>query len=63
MTEDEYILVTNKTSITAAIDAMKQTMDGDKWVITSKERAEVFNLLYSMQQRLFRKIEIMEVIE
>ncbi len=60
MTEDEYILVTNKTSITAAIDAMKQTMDGDKWVITSKERAEVFNLLYNMQEKLFDKIEVME---
>ena len=60
MTEDEYILVTNKTAVTAAIDAMKQTMDGDKWVITSKERAEVFNILYDMQEKLFDKIEVME---
>jgi len=63
MTEDDYILVTNKTAITSAIDAMKQTMDGDKWVITSNERAKVFNLLYDMQERLFEKMEIMEVIE
>ena len=60
MTEEEYIMVTNKTALSCAIDSLSQVMGGKEYGVDNVKRAEAFNILVDLRDELFDKIKIKE---
>ena len=58
MTEDEYILVTNKTAIKSAIESLMDVMEGHKYGVDKKLYKKVRENLSTIQQNLFSCIEL-----
>ena len=61
MTEDEYILVTNKTAIMLANDSLREVLTGNKdWGVDRKLYETACKALSQIQDDLFKKIEYTE---
>lgn len=60
MTEDEYIIVSNKTAVTSAIDCLRHVLGGDNWGVSDEEVSKVMGGLYDMKDNLFKAAKIGE---
>jgi hypothetical protein len=60
MTEQEYIIATNRVKITIAIAAIRDVLPGDNFGISDKEEGEVMRILCDAEQRLFGLTKIDE---
>ena len=58
MTEDEYILVTNKTAIKSAIESLRDVMEGHKYGVDEQLYKKARENLSIIQQNLFDFIEL-----
>jgi len=58
MTEDEYILATNKTAITSAIDCLRHVMEGHKYGVDEDLYKKARENLSIIQQSIFKCIEL-----
>ena len=63
MTENEYVIVSNKAHISDALSALRQVMPFDNCGITKDQLGHLTDMLYKCQQGCFQLIEIEEVDE
>ena len=59
MTEDEYILVTNKTALTCSLDSLGQVMCGKNYGVDRAKKVEAYNILSELRDELYEKIRVM----
>jgi len=57
MTENEYILVTNKTAVVSAQETLRHVLSGPEWGVDEKEFHKVMNMLSMMNDKLFSAID------
>ena len=60
MTEDQYILITNKTKLTAAIGILRDVLPGDGWGIEGYEMVKIMRTLKVLEERMIIKIDSTE---
>jgi len=58
MTENEYIIATNRVNITSAIRILKDVLAGDEWGVPKEEFNAQIQKLYEIEESLFSKTEI-----
>ena len=63
MTENEYIIVSNKTNITTAIAIMRDVMEGKEYGVDSEQHHLIMRSLVGMQQKLFSLCAVVEVVK
>jgi hypothetical protein len=63
MTEDEYILTTNKAKLSAAIGILRDILPGDGWGIDAYGMYTIMNLLKPLEERMIIEIDSIEYSE
>jgi len=57
MTEQEYIVVTNRTRVTSAKNLIADCTAGDDFGISTGQRRALLDILYTIEARLFKQTE------
>ena len=66
MTEQEYIVITNRVRVTEALSLLKAVATGrpcDEYGMSSAQKKTVQDILFSCESRMFKRIEKMQVGE
>ena len=58
MTEQEYTIVTNRVKITNAKNIIADCTAGDDFGISTGQRRALLDILYTIEARLFKKVEV-----
>lgn len=58
MTEEQYIIATNRAKVSLALHIMRDVMDGEKYGVDCAEYAEVRVILSQLEKDLFAKVKI-----
>lgn len=58
MTEQEYLIATNRVKITTAKTILFDILAGDDWGVSDKELAELLDKIRLIEKRLFDLTEI-----
>jgi hypothetical protein len=56
MTEEEYIIATNRVRITMAIRLIGETTTGDEFGVSIGQKHSLTDTLHTIETRLFKKI-------
>jgi len=59
MTEQEYIVVTNRIRVTSAKNAISGCIAGDDSGISKGQQRALLDILHTIEERLFKKTEAM----
>jgi hypothetical protein len=57
MTEDEYIIVTNRVKVTNAKRIIAELTTGDECGVSNGQKVKLTAVLHTIEQRLFKKTE------
>ena len=57
MTEQEYIIVTNRVKISMAKTAVNEVLSGDNYGVSDDEKKALMQQLYKIESMLFAKSE------
>lgn len=58
MTEDEYVIATNRVRITLAIGLLRDTLPGENFGVDDTDRSDIMVKLCAMEEKLFSMIDI-----
>ena len=57
MTEDEYIIITNRVKITNAKNVISDLYTGDDYGVSPGQKLKLTEILFTIEERLFKKTE------
>lgn len=56
--ENEYIIITNRVKVSAALTILRDVLSGDDYGITDKQLSEITTNLRTTEEKLFSLIEL-----